>query len=324
MRKLATLVLLFAACGGSSHETTPTDGSMTDGGVTPTDGGSGFSCTQGASCAAADKSCAGLVQNEGKSQFGLRMTQLSLSHPAALASGVVAQTIANAVTPSLMSCDLDGAGTFSWLIQFDTTAGTITTGGAKPVADPTMGYSFDMDMISGFSVAPAVMTAQIASGSFSVASGTPLAMPIFLDAAGSSSIVLPIQHARLSMGTLSSSQNCIGSYNASGLSPANSCQPSDTTPAFINGGKVDGFITLADADKVTLSQLGATLCVILSGDPGTYGDGASPVAHCKTDSGGKIVFQGDWCSTTNAAAAGGCADAVQLSGDFAAGSIQIN
>ncbi len=46
------------------------------------------------------------------------------------------------------ACNLDGSGTFSWLLQFDTTAGTLKTGGARPVAEPTTGYSFEEGMVA--------------------------------------------------------------------------------------------------------------------------------------------------------------------------------
>ena len=325
---LALLVMVcgVAACGGSSkHGTTPgTDGgSTTDGGGS--DGGTTVACAPGASCTVADKSCLGLVDNSGTTTFGLRMAQLTFTHPSSFTKGIIATTLAGAVTPALTTCNLDGSATFSWLLQFDTTGGTLTTGGAKPVADPTTGYAFDSETISGFMVQPAMMAATLdATGNFAVATGVNLNLPIFLNAAGTASILLPIQQARLTMGTVSSSHNCIGSYNAANLDPANNCQPTSSTPAFVTGGKVDGFIRLTDADQVTVAPVAESLCVLLSGDAATYGDGASPIAHCKTDAGGAILFAGDWCSTTNAAATASCADSVQLSGDFAASSVKIN
>jgi hypothetical protein len=45
---------------------------------------------------------------------------------------------------------------------------------------------------------------------------------------------------------------------------------------------------------------------------------------CKRDSMNHIVLQGDWCSTTNAAATMGCADAERVSFGFAASSVLVN
>lgn len=307
-----------------------TSGGGTAGNTTTATTGTSSGCAPKAACTAADKTCMGLVDNTGKTQFGLRMAELDVTSPTALTSGIVKTTVAGNVTPNNKSCNLDGAATFSWLIQFDTTAQTIKTGGAKPVSDPTMGYSFDDEMITQggttFHVQPITITgvAPDASGNFSVTTGQDLIVPIFLNDTGSSVVLLPLHQARLTMGTLSSNNNCIGTYNAAGLDPANSCQPDDDHPQFISGGKLDGYITLEEADTVVISAISQTLCVLLSGNASMYGTtpSGSSTAVCKRDSNNKILYQGGWCSTTNSA--GGCADAEQLAGNFAASSVKIN
>jgi hypothetical protein len=173
------------------------------------------------------------------------MSELDFARPTALASGVVANLFNNDMALSLASCNQQGSGTFSWLLQFDTVGMTLTTGGARPVMDPTLGYSFDIETISGLSVGPLGYSGVSldASGNFSASTpGMELLLPIFLDAAGTSSIVLPLHELRFTMGTLTSNNDCIGTYNAAGLDPTNSCQPSGTTPAFIDGATLDGFM----------------------------------------------------------------------------------
>jgi hypothetical protein len=233
-----------------------------------------------------------------------------------------------AVWPDSPKCNENGTATFNWLLQFDTTAGTLKTGGAKPVADPaTMGYAFDNEMLSGKQIAPiTVMAKPDAMGNFSVSMGMPLNVPIFLDPAGMSAVVLPLQQSRLKMGTLSSKNNCIGSYNAKGLDPTANCMPDGTHPLFIAGGSLDGFITLEDADTVVVKAINETLCVLLSNNAPMYGTtGTGGVTVCKRDpTTMKILYQGGWCSMTNAAAANGCADAEQLTANFAASSVKIN
>jgi hypothetical protein len=311
---------LAAACGGG--------GGNSNNNGTP-DAFVPAACAPSAACTAPDKTCLGLVDNNGKTSFGLRMSELDLTSPKALITGVVGNVVAGSITPNDVACNLDGRATFSWLLQFDTTAGTLKTGGARPVADATTGYSFDDEMIdqgaNTFHVQPVTFNARPdASGNFAVTTGTDLIVPIFLDAAGSTTILLPLHQARIAMGTLSSDNNCIGSYNASTLDPANSCQPDSTHPQFTTAGEVDGYMTLEEADTVIISALSQSLCVVLSGDANTYGrtDGANIV--CARDPSNKIIYKGKWCSTTNAAATAGCADAEQLLGHFAASSVLIN
>ena len=77
---------------------------------------------------------------------------------------------------------------------------------------------------------------------------------------------------------------------------------------------------------MVISAVQQSLCVLLSGNATMYGTvpSGSSVAVCKRDSSGNILYQGGWCSTTNAPAGNGCADAEQLNGNFAASSVTIN
>lgn len=332
-----------AGSGGSSSSTggPGTGGSGTGGSHTGGSGGGGASasstsnttstgtssgdCSLKASCTVADKACVGLVDNTAQSKFGLRMSELDLSKPAALASGVIAQVVASAVPLHVPACNQNGTATFSWLLQFDTTAGTLKTGGAKPAADATTGFSFVDEMIGGAHIQPVTFTAKPdASGTFSIITGMDLTIPVYLDASGSMAVVLPIHEARFTSGTLSSNQNCIGVYNGTGLDPANSCVPDPTHPGFITAGTVDGYITLAEADSVVVDKVSSSLCAILTNGNGTYTTtNAQGISVCKRDSNNAILLPGDWCASTNAAATSGCTDAVQLAGNFAASSVKI-
>jgi hypothetical protein len=281
-----------------------------------------------------DKTCLGLTDNKGLTKFGLRISELDVTSPKALTSGIVNTTVAGNITPNDKSCNLQGSATFSWLIQFDTTAGTLKTGGAKPATDPATGYSFDDEMLTQgtqmFHVQPVTYTGVTpdAMGKFTVTMGADLIVPIFLNAAGTSVVLLPLHQARLSTGTLSSDNNCIGTYNAAGLDPGQTCQPDSTHPLFNTAGTLEGFITLEEADTVIVSAINQTLCVLLSGSASMYGTpvtmGSTTTTVCKRDSSNKIVYQGAWCSGTNMAATPSCADADDLKANFAASSILIN
>jgi hypothetical protein len=311
-----------AGCGSST-------GSTSTSAATSSSSSGGPSCAPAAACMVADKTCLGLTDNTGKTTFGLRMSELDVVSPMALATGGVAMQVSGAVTQNDTTCNLNGTGLFTWLLQFNTTAGTLETGGGWS-ADPTTGYSF-INLTSP-AIAPITVMAPIGEGgTFGPTAPQDLTVPIFLAAPTAAMIqanmpdltdivLLPLSQASITMGTLSTSQNCIGSYNAAGLQPSNSCDPDSTHPQFLDGGKLDGFITLANADNVNISLLMESLCVLLAGP--TYSDMKTPIAHCTKDTTtGAYLYQGNWCSTTNSA--GGCADSVSLSANFAASSVTI-
>jgi hypothetical protein len=320
--------IVIAACSSSSSGSGGGPGSsdggseastFVDGGDSDATMGAQGRCALSPTCMAVDKTCVGLVDNGPLDPFGLRMSELDLTAPQSLASGMVGKVIAGGAGLSSPECNQEGTGQFNWLLQFDTTAMTLKTGGAKPVADPTQGFYFDEETVqegsASFAVQPVTYAAGAPDGSghFST-SGQSLVMPVFLDLLGSQSILLPMRQVSFT-GTMTS-RNCLGTYNAAGLDPANNCIPSTSpaVPGFLDAAKFSGFITLEDADKVVVAQLAESLCVVLSGGSGTV---------CARNGSSQIVFQGDWCSTTNAAATETCADAVQIGGNFAASSVKI-
>ena len=304
---------------GGAGGTAPTSSSSS--GTTSSGGTCTAACCLTGSCKAVDKECAGLVDNKGQTKFGLRMAELSISKPPALAAGLVAGIVSSAVTPLNAGCNLNGSATFNWLLQFDTAAGTLKTGGAKPVSDANNGYDFVNEMVGGKQIEPITFDGvkPDASGAFSVTAGKDLLVPIYLDATASQVVILPLKSAALSAATLSASQNCIGSYNAANLDPTNSCLPDAQNKAFLTGAQLDGYVTLEDADSVVIASLSQSLCVVLSQDAATYGEKVNGVTVCKR-TGGTINYQGDTCST----AGGTCKDSVSLSAKFAASSVKIN
>jgi hypothetical protein len=256
------------------------------------------------------------------------MSELDLTSPTALTTGIVGNIFSGAVAPALASCNLMGTGTFSWLLQFDTQAMTLKTGGAKPVTDPTQGYSFDTETLNGLNITPITYDgiAPDPGGNFSVTSGMDVVIPVFLNAAGTSVIVLPLHKTRILNANLSSDHDCIGTYNAGGLDPQNSCNPDSTHPQFIDAASLDGYISLEEADQIMISSVNASLCALLTGNVSQYGmvsDDAGGANVCKRGVDGKIVYQGKWCGATNMPADMNCADAEQLKGTFAASSVKI-
>lgn len=296
------------------------------GGCSGGGGSSGmYPCSPPAACQAG-AACISLADNKGASSFGLRMSTIAFDSPAVFKQGIFAMLFQSFLLPSQKTCNLNGTATFNWLLQFDSAANKLRTGGAKPAGNAGAGYAFvnESIMLGGRPVQVQPVTFDIdlsADGKFSSKAAQDLVMPIYLDTLGSSALPLPLQKVGFTNGQLSADRNCIGSYNAQGLDPAKKCAPDDTHPAFLTGGQVAGLMTLEDADAVPVTQLGQSLCVFLSGDVKTYGDGASP-QKCKRDDKNKIVFKGDWCSMSNQA--GDCADAMRLTGSFAASAVKIN
>lgn len=305
----------LAGCGGDDPPATTTGGAA--------------DCTPTAECPyAAGAECLAFTDNRDQAKFTLRMSQLTVTKPEALARNTVEQIVSRGVRAKLPECKLQGDGTFNWLLEFDTAAGTLKTGGAKPVADPNQGYCFTDETVMQngmpFEIKPIESDAPIQDGKFSAGMGEEVIVPIYLDATDTTKVVLlPLKGARLFDGTISADNNCIGKYNAAGLDPVNLCLPEDDIPAFLDGGSLEGFISLDDADTVVIDVLGQTMCVLLSGDPLTFGDGGDPVTRCKRDTNDIIMLTGDWCEATNAPATATCKDAFKLGATFSASAAKM-
>ena len=293
-------------------------------------GTSGGSCKPGDGCPTVQSECLGLVDNAAQTKFALRISHLSLSAPPALANDtVVTGLLNNGIAVNLASCMADAgfpifaaaassgdatAGAFSWILQFDTTTGKLTTGGAYPENDPAAGYCFVNENINGFDIAPFEVDAPLAGGKFATSEGKDVVVPIYSDRMKTSVILLPLRGVNIHDAAVSADNECIGKFNSDGLRAGNNCLAEDGIPQFIDGATLDGFVELEQADKVEIKELGGkTLCALLAAEAGP---------KCARDA-GKIAFKGDWCSTTNAAADGTCSDAMRLAATFAASAAAV-
>lgn len=302
-----------------------------DGSANPGPGGGGGSGTGDCSltnpvCKAVDSECIAVHDNRDKTRFGLRMAQLTITKPDVLASGFIAKLVADSLTMNLRQCYLNGTGDFSWLLEIDKTAGTLRTGGALFAKDddPLQGYCFANTTVDDFEITPVEVDAALTDGAFD-AEIEGVNVPIFVGTSDKP-IVLPLHGVRLSDVRLSADNNCIGQRNSE-LDWNNQCLPDEEHPAFINGGKLSGYILLEEVDKVIvdLPLKGKSLCLVLAeslDDGGDYASGADPDT-CKRDENDQIIVKGDWCSSTNSPATADCADAFALGGEFAASAVEI-
>jgi hypothetical protein len=317
------LLGFFAACGLGTLAVAAACSSSSPGGA-PT----GASCvpTDPACPALAVKSdCLALVDNTGKDQFVLRMSQLEVVSPAVLSTPLVANLVGKGVNINLPKCNVPGDGTFSLITEFDIKAGKIKTGGGLPTANPTDGYCYANDAAN--KVAPVEVPAKFTVGTGGVTFSTdPIAkivMPVYQPDM-KSTIHLPLSQAKLVDGQISADHNCVGSFNGTKLDPNNNCLEEPSVKFFTNGAKLEGYITLEEADAVLVPQLTETLCALLVGTDSAavakYIEGTAP-KKCKRTDGKTIDLKGDWCSMTNAA--GGCQDSFRLSASLASSAVKL-
>lgn len=341
---LSVLALLGAACspvivgggagGGGGDGPSTSSAGTTSGGFSgcadPTPVGlPAAACTPTyAGCGAATSVCLATAHAQGASTFALRLAHVELSRPKSFTSGIVKSVFQSSTAPDLKACDVNGTATFNWLLRFDAAAGTLTVGAGLPLLDPTAAYKFiDGPFQLGgaaFNIAPVTLTAPLGPTCSLDTLGGDVLLPFFGDAAGNTFTILPLRSLRFFDTQVTPDHDCIGVYNAIGLDPANGCAPDDQHPQFIDGGHFDSFMSLETADTILVPPLGQTLCVLLTGDAATYGDGGQPQKCKRNGPGNPIVFQGDWCSSSNQAATAGCADAAQFAGAFAASGTKIN
>jgi hypothetical protein len=304
------------ACGDDT-----TSGDTTGGGNASAQG-----CEPAAGCPSVTSDCIAVTDNAGKDKFALRISHLSISEPAALTDPTVSALLTKGITLDFDECRaatgdpiFTGDGTFSWILEFDKTAGQLRTGGARLQTDPVAGYCFANETIGGFPVAPFQVPLPLgADGSFDGQTTKAVTVPIYTNPMDASQvIILPLRGVRLYEGKVSTDNNCIGSYNGAALDPNNLCKPEADVPFYVTGAKLEGHITLEDADTVLIPELGSkSLCWLLVPSAERDGD------RCRRDPGTQaITFQGDWCTGAtpdDPGTAGGCADSVRLGASFAA------
>jgi hypothetical protein len=308
----------LAGCGDSEG----------DGGTGNTGNAASGACAPASGCPEVASECLSLVDNSGADVFALRIAQLTVTKPDKFTDSFVRSIVYDGVTLNLPACTtqqgnplLSGMGSFSWVLEFDKTAGTLRTGGAKPVADPYEGYCFVNEPIQGFEVMPFEVAGTIDGNVFAMDTAEDVVVPIYTDATATEAVLMPLRDVRLSNVQISSDNNCIGDLNDENLDPNNLClyEPSNGILTFNDDAKLEGYITLADADSVIVPQLGSSLCVLLAGSTFDDGDG-----HCTKDAAGAFVYEGDWCDATAAAADATCHDAVRLEATFAAAGVKLN
>ncbi|NUP06548.1 MAG: hypothetical protein HOW73_10865 [Polyangiaceae bacterium] len=319
---VCALTACLAACGDS-------DGTGGNGGGTPAAG-----CEPASGCPEVESSCVAFADNAGKATFALRLTQLDVTAPTALTDPTVSNLLSKGITYDYTQCTsadglalFTGDGTFNWLIEFDTAAGTGRTGGAAVETDPNKGYCFLSGDIDGFSVAPLEAPITIGDdGSFEITETRDVVVPIFTDVNDLDKVILlPLRSARIFDSKLSDNNNCIGSFNGAELDPNNLCLPDAETPSFEPGGKLEAYVLLEDADAVLVPELGnASLCALIAG--ADFVDQATK--KCKRDASDAIEFKGDWCagadeSDPGTPASDTCFDAVKLAAGFAASAVTV-
>lgn len=274
--------------------------------------------------------CRPLAENKGKPTYDLRLRRLLITAPPSLVGnnvgfGVLQATVIDkGIDLAAPACgDTQGNGAFSWIMRIDPTGNTIKTGGAPPSGDPkNTGYCFYNYNIGGIDVQP--VTSPITfddAGAFSTQAISLLNVPIFLTPDGGAStpsnvVVLPLRNASIQNATVSNNGDCVGAFDLKALDTTCSVADPSSCSKWRTAGSLGGAITLEDADKVPLTILPETLCVLLTGGS------KSDAGGCARDGQGKIVASGDYCSTTSKP--GDCKDSFWLSATFAAAAVTIN
>jgi hypothetical protein len=272
--------------------------------------------------------CLALADNSGQGTANLRIRKLNVTAPPKLSSAFVQAGVIDKGINLHNICGESGDGTFSWLFQFDTATGDVTTGGAAPDQTPqSTGYCFVNATVGSNKVAPVkVHTTKNSDGSFSTDTIPKLFVPIFApgNTAGTYlTIILPISGAQVKNVTLTNNNNCVGSYNPDAVTPqaGGGCTDDPSSCARWNtAGALGGYITLEDADTVFVPQLSESLCVLLTGGVSVDTTDRNE-KKCGRDSSKAIIPKGDFCSTTNKA--GGCQDSFWLAATLAASAVNI-
>lgn len=291
-------------------------------------------------CVYSSSPCLSIGDNEGSDTMNLRMTQLNITYPEALKNHFLQDTVINKAMRLAYdeSCNYAGDGRFSWLFSWDKNTKKMKTGGGPPIdgeegAKKGTCFVNFTETASGKEVAPYELDLDIADdGTFS-ASGINVTVPIFLDPAGESVVLLPLREVNVATlpgkaivgndGKGTSSGNCLGTYRKD-LDPKNACIPEDEITYFDNGASLEGFITVEEAEEVWVRDMQTSLCALLAKFDAEFVDtDEKREKHCKRDGNGQIVLRGDWDSATNKGVEAGTGDAFQLKAQFAATAVKI-
>jgi hypothetical protein len=302
------------------------------GGASSNGTGGGLStCGQEASCPVASP-CLATADYAGKPKFTLRIAELGVTAPAALAGTNDGSLLRELLALNLPTCEsfVLSHGVTSWLLGFDLAQGTLTVGGSAPPTDSTKPYAFINRTVqqgsTKYPLAPASVPIAASSGLIASTAPIDVNLPMFFPVeffqdtlAGPNA--LPLHQAVFSDMAVSASHDCIGHYDP-GLFQAPGCQSQLTDGSvFIHAGHLEGYMLLDELDNLIVPPLKATMCVVLTSFTETQLD-PTGIARCP-QSGGTVSVAGDWCSTTNAPATASCADALRLVADFAASAVPM-
>lgn len=258
--------------------------------------------------------CMSQVDQTGTTK-NFRMGRIKLWKPDALLSlaGIAVDPNVNA------KCANGGTESFTWLIQQDTAAKTIKTGGSRGSSDSKK-FAFLDESVKGAALesicpgfkGPTVeidmrpVTAKYtenADGSWTTPTIEKVNVPIF-DTSGIP-IILPLREAVLK--NVKVNGNCIGGYDKKYWCDGDSL-------GWTTGGAIVAKMTAEDADLVPVKSAGCqSLCAILVNDS-TKTDGKV----CKRGADGKIPEIGTTC-----VGGGTCKNAFLLSATFGAYGVEI-
>ncbi len=321
----------FAAAGCSSSDSAAPGAGGSGGGA-----GSGGSDAGGGACFPTDPTCGlsgspclAMTDNSASTSkmIGWRYSMITVQAPESLKS-LQTLILDKKVPYTLDACYQYGNGQISWLMAYDTSGATpeLLVGSGPPIpagTDPRLGTCF-VDRNDGtFDIKPVRVPVTVAADG--TVTGTPLdfvVLPVYLNNEGTTSVDLPIHQLGFNDTKLSADKNCVGSFMGDTLDPISNCAPQTGKPGWNKGGTLAGYITVDDSDSVFVTDIGSSLCVVLSGDPLTYGDGVVGNQHCKKTAGHPTI-RGDWDAATNKAVTAGTGDAFHLVVDFAASAITI-
>lgn len=277
--------------------------------------------------------CLALHDNTGADEVTLRVRGLKNTGPPALVQSFFFDSVLRpAFTINQPECLQTGEDRWNWLFALDFTTMMARTGGGPPqsiIGPPKDGNCFDDFVASGINVraSEAPFTAvENADGTrdIEMVFGTaeePAALAIYIDQTLDNFSLLPTIRIQYNF-TLSADGNCVGSFDASNISPTSGCSPvSGEIPWNITDGSFDGIITVELADEVRIDTLDQSLCVLLTQDtarwknPETGKCAGSPGFMA---SGG--LPEGDWCSDNTS----NCTDSWRLQGNMALAGFKIN
>lgn len=231
----------------------------------------------------------------------LRLSQLHVTAPNLLSTGAIPTTVVTpAVTLDLPQCYMNSpgkGGLFNWLIEIDTDAKRLKTGGAA-FAQPTDGYCFLDEKIGESQVKPVEVDIDYdpTTGKFATKDKLDLLVVPIYTSPDSTPILLPISNATITGGELSENGNCIGRFKGEpGELEDGTCatltsdSSSDDAYQWKDGAQLEGTITLEEADKVDVVDLGVSLCKLITNHAGEKVNG---IARCLRDADGVIDYSG--------------------------------